>query len=175
MKTLFDLSGNERDLFERSSKAKKRKKRSRDEKIRDFCMGCAKRYFKSAVKSLIENAYAKKYGNSGSGGKNISLRCKWKRLKFLEDEVELTGCFTIDEIRGRYLFLGLGDVNDWGLLVATWYNDALSAIGQPEIEGDSGDYDLYNSDYDPFQELRVQIDAQRRFGRMKKNFSGFRF
>jgi len=137
-------------------------------------MASAKRFFKSAVKNLIEYAYARKYGISDCTEKNSSLKSKWKKLKFLEHEVELTECSTIDEIRTRYLFLGLGDINDWRLLESTWYTDAFASIGQPEFEGDSAPDDVSNSNYDPFQELRVHFDAQRKLSRMKKDFSGFK-
>jgi len=89
-----------------------------------------KKYFTRQIKSYIEQQGKNK--NLFKRGKQITFKRKAELVGFHFDEVDCSSDISDEEIKQRFLGLGIGDENDWNNLVNKFMGDAFEKYPYPK-------------------------------------------
>lgn len=99
-------------------------------KVEKFVFRSAKKFVKAEVlkyinhKGLSSNLWREK--------DKLSFKNKYKKLKFFEEEVDVSLCTHLSELEYLYSYLGLEGKNFWMGKIGDWYAEAYSHIKLPK-------------------------------------------
>ena len=140
---LINLLIRNRISYSLSSKVKSLDKSevTRSKKIEKYIFQQSKAHFNNFVNSYIDNAYRLKNLSSS----NVPFKKKIKFLNYNIDEVTTVGCTTADEIKDRFMRLGIQEESIWTNLSAKWYIEAFekfpSQIPEPVQTNTADEFD----------------------------------
>jgi hypothetical protein len=123
---------NKRIAFDYSSivKQTEREQKNYHLNVEKFAFRLAKKFVKAEIKKFIE--YKGISSNLWHPKDKLSFKSKYKKLKFGEEEVDVSFCTNISELQNMYLYLGLEGQNYWLEMVDEWYAEAYSQIKLPK-------------------------------------------
>ncbi len=123
---------NKRIAFDYSSTVKQteREQKNYHLNIEKFVFRLAKKFVKTEVLKYINQKGLS--SNLWRVSDKISFKQKYKKLKFGEEEVDVSLCTNLSELEKLYLYLGLESKNYWIQKISAWYSDAYVQIKLPK-------------------------------------------
>lgn len=132
---------------------------TRSKKIEKYIFQQSKAHFNNFIKSHIDNACRTKILCSPK----TPFKKKIKLLKYDVDEVTTVGCITADEVKNRFLWLGIQEESFWSELLMKWHIEAFekfpSRIPEPVQPNTAEEFDGFvrqqkNQNFTPVKNKR---------------------